>query len=49
MEKGNKTTPIVETESSDPITGYFERAGSFGYIVVMALFYSALFIIFGLA
>jgi len=49
MEKGKKATSIVETESTDVITGYFERAGSFGSIAIMAIFYTALFAIFSLA
>jgi hypothetical protein len=49
MEKSKKTTSIVETESTDAITGYFERAGSFGSIAIMAIFYTALFAIFSLA
>lgn len=48
MEK-SKTTSIVETESTDGITGYLERAGSFAYIAIMAVFYSALLAIFSLA
>jgi len=49
MEKSNKTTSIVDTESNDIITTYFKRAGSFGYLVVMAVFYMALIVIFSLA
>ncbi|MEY4930372.1 MAG: hypothetical protein RI909_1096 [Bacteroidota bacterium] len=48
MEKSNKTTSIVDTESNDIVTTYFQRAGSFGYIVVMAIFYIALIAIFSL-
>jgi hypothetical protein len=48
MEK-SKATSIVETESNDPITRYFERARSFGVIAFMALFYTALLAIFSLA
>ena len=48
MEK-SKTTSIVETESNDLITRYFERARSFGVIAVMTLFYTAVFAIFSLA
>ncbi len=47
MEK-SQTTSIVETESNDAITGYFERAGSFGIIALMAIFYAALFTIISL-
>jgi hypothetical protein len=45
----SKTKSIVEAESNDPITRYFERARSFGVIAVMTLFYTALFAIFSLA
>lgn len=48
MEKSNATS-IVEAESNDAITGYFQRAGSFGIIAIMALFYTAVFVIFALA
>ncbi len=48
MEK-SKATSIVDTESNDLISQYFERARSFGVITVMALFYSALIAIFSLA
>lgn len=48
MEK-IKATSIVEAESNDPITRYFERARSFGVIAFMALFYSAILAIFSLA
>ncbi len=48
MEKSNATS-IVEAESNDAITGYFQRAGSFGIIAIMAIFYTALFAIFVMA
>jgi hypothetical protein len=47
MEK-SKTTSIVNAESNDTITGYFERAGSFGIVAVMSLFYTALLTIFSI-
>jgi hypothetical protein len=48
MEK-SKTTSIVETKSNDAISGYFERAGSFGAVAIMAVFYTALFAIISLS
>jgi hypothetical protein len=48
MEK-SKTTSIVETESTDAITRYFERSRAFGVVAVMAIFYTALFAIISLA
>ncbi len=49
MEKSKITTSIVDAESNDAITGYFERAGSFATIAIMAIFYTALFAIFSLS
>jgi hypothetical protein len=48
MER-SKTTSIVEAESNDPISQYFERSRSFGVIAVMALLYTIVIAIFSLA
>ena len=48
MEKMEKfTSHRLESKFNSEIDGYFARAGSFGHIALMVLFYTALFIVLG--
>jgi hypothetical protein len=46
MAKISKTSSTVEAKSNDEVSGYFQRAGAFGHMAVMIIFYVILYTIF---
>jgi hypothetical protein len=50
MEKTSRLQSMrLESQSSGQIAAYFQRAGSFGHIALMVLFYTSLLLMYWVA
>lgn len=49
MEKMNRLSSVrLESKSTNVIESYFQRAGSFGHVVIMIAFYALVYVLYTL-